>query len=80
MHCSYGYVQGFWLYCLWFTCCKTSCYALSENAAFWVYLFLKPRKQSVKLNDTESVFQILLLGVPQGFILGPTLLYIFINK
>ena len=33
----------------------------------------------MKVNDTESLFKILLSGVPQGFILGPILFNIFIN-
>ena len=34
---------------------------------------LKCRKQVVKIDDTDSVFQILLSGIPQGSILGPIL-------
>ena len=44
-----------------------------------MYSCLKRRKQSVKINDTESVFQILLSGIPQGSVLDPTLFNIFIN-
>ena len=40
---------------------------------------MKRRKQGVKINDTESLFKILLSGVPQGSILGSILLNIFIN-
>ena len=40
---------------------------------------LKCRKQDVKTNDTESVFQILLSHVPQGSILGSILFNIFLN-
>ena len=40
---------------------------------------LKSRKQDVKINDTESVFQILLSGIPQGSILGSILFNILIN-
>ena len=41
--------------------------------------YLKHRKKVLQLNDTESFFQILLSGVPQGSILGPILVNLFIN-
>ena len=41
--------------------------------------FLKSRKQNVKINDTYSVFQVLLSGVPQISILGSILFNVFIN-
>ena len=51
----------------------------SENLTFF-YSYLKRRKQSVKRNSTHSVFQVLLLDVPQGSILGLILFNIFINN
>ena len=42
-------------------------------------LGIKRRKQNVKFNNTHSVFQVLLSGVPQASILGPLLCNIFIN-
>ena len=40
---------------------------------------MKRRKQGLKINDTESLFKILLSGVPQGSILGLILFNIFID-
>ena len=43
------------------------------DALEFFYSYLTRRKQNVKINNTHSVFQILLSGVPQGSILGPLL-------
>ena len=37
---------------------KLHAYGLSENAVTFAYLYLKGRKQVVKINGTESIFQI----------------------
>ena len=58
---------------------KRHAYGLLEDAISFVYSYLRCRKQGVKTNDTESVFQILLSGIPQGSILGPILFNILIN-
>ena len=58
---------------------KLHAYGLSNDAVTFIYSYLKRRKQGVKINDTESIFQILLSGVPQGSILGSILFNIFIN-
>ena len=66
----------------WFACCKTSLhvYCLSMDAITFIYSYMKRKKQGVKINVTESLFKILLSGVPQGSILGPILLHIFTNN
>ena len=58
---------------------KLHAYDLSEDAVTFVHSHLKFRKQDVKINDTESVFQILLSGIPQGSILRPILFNMLIN-
>ena len=58
---------------------KLHAYGLSEDAVTFVYSYLKSKKQGVKINDTDSVFQILLSAIPQGSTLGSILFNIFIN-
>ena len=50
------------------------------DAITFIYWYMKRRKQGVKTNDTESLFKILLSGVPQESILGLILFNIFINN
>ena len=59
---------------------KLHAYGLSEDAVTFVHSNLKHRKQGVKINDTKSVFQILLSGIPQGSMLGPILFNILMNN
>ena len=58
---------------------KLDAYGFSMDTITFIYSYMKRRKQGVKINDTESLFKILLSGVPQGSILGPILFNIFIN-
>ena len=57
---------------------KLHTYGLWEDAVTFMHSYLKRRKQGVKINGTESVFQILLSGIPQNYILNPVLFNIFI--
>ena len=59
---------------------KLYTFGLYMDAITFIYSYMKRRKQGVKINDTESLFKILLSGVPQGSILGPILFNIFINN
>ena len=58
---------------------KLHAYGFNKRSLIFLYSYLNRRKQSVKINDTESFFQILLSGVPQGSILAPILFNSFIN-
>ena len=58
---------------------KMHAYGFSSESSTFFYSYLKTCKQSVKINNTHSVLQVLLSGVPQGSILGPILFNIFIN-
>ena len=44
---------------------KLHAYGLSEYSVTFIYSYLKRRKRAVKINNTETVFQILLSGVPE---------------
>ena len=59
---------------------KMHAYGFSSESLTFFYSYLKRRKQSVKLNNTQSVFQVLLSGVPQGSILCPILFNLFVNN
>ena len=58
---------------------KLHVYGLSMDAVTFVHSYLKRKKQGIAINGTESVFQILLSGKPQGSILGPILFNSLIN-
>ena len=58
---------------------KIHSFGFSIDAVKFVYSYFKWRKQNGRINNTQSVFQILLSEIPQGAILGPLLFNIFIN-
>ena len=55
-------------------------YGFNKKALTFLYSYLKRRKQSVKINDTESFFQILLSGVHQVSVLGSIFFNLFTNN
>ena len=58
---------------------KMHAYGISIDSVKILFSYLKGRNEDVKVNNTYSVFQVLLTWVPQGSILGPILFNIFIN-
>ena len=58
---------------------KMHAYGFSLDAVTFFYLYLKRCKQNVRINNTFSVFQILLSEVPESSVLGLLLFNIFIN-
>ena len=58
---------------------KIHAYGFSIDVVTFFYAYIKRCKQNVKINNAQSVFQILLSWVPQGSILGPLLFIMFIN-
>ena len=58
---------------------KPHSYGSTIEAVTFLYCYLKRKQQVVKINDAESIFKILLSAVPQGSVVGPILLNIFVN-
>ena len=58
---------------------KPHAYGSTIEAVTFLYCYLKRRQQVDKINDAESIFKILLSAVPQGSVVGPILLNIFVN-
>ena len=54
-------------------------YGYSEDFLTFLHSYLNRQKQYVNISNVDSMFQILLSGVPQGSILGPLHFNIFIN-
>ena len=58
---------------------KLSAYGFQRNALNLIYSYLTNRSQRVKVGSKNSTAQRISIGVPQGSVLGPLLLNIFIN-
>ena len=58
---------------------KLYAYGLSEETTSFFYSYLKRRGQRVRIDDILNSLQVLISGVTQGAILGPTLFNIFLD-
>ena len=59
---------------------KLAAYGFDKKMICYIYSYLKSRKQCVSVNKINSTFEEIILGVPQGSVVGPVLFNIFFNN
>ena len=59
---------------------KIAAYGIDDNLVLYIHSYLLNRKQCVCINNTLSEFDMVISGVPQGSIVGPTLVNCFFNN
>ena len=59
---------------------KLKAYGIQGNVYTWIQNFLSNRKQRVSVCGSYSDWTNVLSGVPQGSVLGPTLIIIYVNQ
>ena len=57
---------------------KLSAYNFSDEALSYIYSYLTNCRQCVRINNTHIQLKTIILGVPQGSILGPILFFVVI--
>ena len=75
----YGFVKGFDTLSQNLLITKLGAYELDTKALYYIKSYLDNRKKRVCVNSNFSSLQEIIVGVPQGSILGPLLFNIFVN-
>ena len=59
---------------------KFGAYGIRRSTLDWIKNFLSDRTQHVEVGTSSSSTAVVLIGVPQGSVLGPTLFIMYINE